>query len=63
MVEGGGGADLLRGGTGDDLIDGVGGEFSARGDEIHCGDGVDSVDATSNDFVAGDCETVRRRDP
>jgi Ca2+-binding RTX toxin-like protein len=58
-VEGGGGTDLLRGGTGDDRLDGVSGEVVARGDEIHCGDGNDSVEATRNDFVASDCEMVR----
>ena len=58
-VVGGGGADLLRGGTGDDQLDGVSGELVARGDEIHCGEGNDSVNATRNDFVASDCEEVR----
>jgi Ca2+-binding RTX toxin-like protein len=62
-VEGGGGTDLLRGGIGDDRLNGIGGELSARGDEIHCGDGDDTVAATSNDFVAADCERVQRLNP
>jgi Ca2+-binding RTX toxin-like protein len=62
-VEGGGGADLLRGGNGDDRLNGISGELSARGDEIHCGAGNDTVAATSNDFVAADCERVQRLSP
>ena len=62
-MEGGGGADLLRGGNGDDRLNGISGELSARGDEIHCGGGDDTVFATINDFVAADCETVQRLNP
>jgi hypothetical protein len=54
---------VLRGGIGDDRLNGIGGELSARGDEIHCGDGDDTVAATSNDFVAADCERVQRLNP
>jgi hypothetical protein len=38
-------------------------ERRATTDEIRCGAGNDFVEATRNDTVTGDCETVRRHNP
>ncbi len=59
------GSDLFSGGAGDDRISipGFGPgppELMWEPDEIHCGPGVDRVLAHAGDFVADDCEVVRR---
>ena len=50
--------DLLYGGGGDDFIDAA----DAKGafDAIYCGPGDDLVVADAEDFLAGDCEEIRR---
>jgi Tol biopolymer transport system component len=52
----GGGADVVRAGPGDDVIDAAGGGR----DVISCGPGADLVVADRSDHVSGDCERVVR---
>ncbi len=50
--------DLLYGGEGDDFIDTA--DAKGAADTVHCGPGADLVVADAEDFVADDCEEVRR---
>lgn len=71
-IRGGGGADSLVGGSGSDrLMGGTGNDSLVAAsntsdsgvpdkDAIYCGAGNDEVTANSFDFVASDCEKVRR---
>ena len=56
----GGGADGVYGGSDRDYLNGVSGEAGAAPDSIYCGEGYDTVDAGRNDYVAADCEHVKR---
>lgn len=58
------GGDVLRGDDGVDILDRGRGpdtlyaRSDGPSDEVYCGDGVDRVDASPEDSVADDCETV-----
>ena len=62
-----GGGDLLSGGAGRDAIAGGPGndrivaQYDGGRDRVHCGGGLDVVDADQLDEVANDCELVSRR--
>jgi hypothetical protein len=65
LLQGGGGPDSLEGGTHRDLIQGGSGPdrvyaYDGERDEILCGSGRDRVEADRADFVARDCERVKR---
>lgn len=74
VIRGGGGDDLIVGGPGRDILNGGPGHdaiyggpdndriFASDGahDKVVCGSGSDRVAADAIDFVAADCEKVRR---
>ena len=64
---GGSGADFLQGGPGRDVHDAGSGNdliassYDGARDVVHCGTGLDVVNADLTDTVASDCELVGRR--
>jgi hypothetical protein len=58
LLEGGAGRDRHEAGAGDDRITT---SYDGARDVVHCGPGVDVVNADLTDSVAGDCELVGRR--
>ena len=50
--------DLLYGGGGNDFVDSA--DAAGAFDAVYCGPGGDAVEADAEDFVADDCERVRR---
>ena len=52
MLSGGAGEDVIYGGDGNDYIE----ETEGQRDELYCGEGRDTYNADTNDYVDSSCE-------